>query len=120
MKNILGYIAVCLLYCAVYDGVTLGAEDQPQVIEIHATRFSFAPAEITLTKGETITLDLTSEDVTHGLSIPELGVNATINKGKSTKVDVTPQQAGTFEGRCSHFCGVGHGSMLFSVHVKDK
>jgi cytochrome c oxidase subunit II len=95
-------------------------QQSPQVIEIHAKRFSFTPAEITLVKGETVTLALTADDSIHGLSIPELNVNATLNKGKTVKVDVTPSQTGTFSGQCNHFCGVGHGSMLFRVTVKDK
>jgi cytochrome c oxidase subunit II len=96
------------------------AQESPKVIEIHAKRFSFEPAEITLVKGETVTLALTADDATHGLSIPDLNVNATLNKGKTVRVEVTPQQAGTFNGQCNHFCGVGHGSMLFKVTVKDK
>jgi cytochrome c oxidase subunit 2 len=119
-KTIVRYIAVLVLCLAAFQRSAIHAEEQPQVIEIHAKRFSFTPAEITITKGEKVTLSLTSDDVTHGLVIPELGVNATIPKGKATKVDVTPQQAGTFKGQCGHFCGVGHASMLFSVQVKDK
>ncbi len=67
-----------------------------------------------------MTLEFTAEDTTHGLKIPELGVDMESGKGKVTRVEVTPQQAGTFEGRCSHFCGVGHGSMVLSVTVKEK
>jgi cytochrome c oxidase subunit 2 len=120
IKNIIRYVAVFILCLAAYERPAIQAQEQPQVIEIHAKRFSFTPAEITITKGETVTLALTSDDVTHGLVIPDLGVNATIPKGKVTKVVVTPQQAGTFKGQCGHFCGVGHASMVFSVQVKDK
>lgn len=119
-KNIIGCLLVFLLCLAAYDKAPMHAQEQSRVVEIHAKRFSFSPAEISLTKGEKVTLAFTSEDTTHGLLIPELGVNATIPKGKVTKVEVTPQQAGTFQGRCSRFCGVGHGSMVFSVVVKDK
>jgi cytochrome c oxidase subunit 2 len=120
IKNIIRYVAVFILCLAAYERPAIHAQEQPQVIEIHAKRFSFTPAEITITKGETVTLALTSDDVTHGLVIPDLDVNATIPKGKVTKVVVTPQQAGTFKGQCGHFCGVGHASMVFSVQVKDK
>ena len=120
MKNIVRLIAVVVLCLAACEWAPTHAQEQPRVIEIHAKRFSFTPAEITIDKGETVTLSLTAEDTTHGLSIPDLGVNVTIMKGKATTVEVTPQQAGTFEGRCNHFCGVGHGSMVFSVQVKDK
>jgi cytochrome c oxidase subunit 2 len=119
-KNIIRCLLVFLLCLAAYQRAPIhAAEEQPRVIQIHAKRFSFTPGEITITKGEKVTLALTSDDTTHGLSIPDLGVNATILKGKVTNVEVTPQQAGTFKGMCSHFCGVGHGTMVFSVLVKD-
>jgi cytochrome c oxidase subunit II len=120
MKYVVRYLVVFLLSFTAFEKPAIHAQDQPQVIEIHAKRFSFTPAEITLTKGEKATLSLTSDDVTHGLVIPDLGVNVTIPKGKVTKVEVTPQQAGTFHGQCGHFCGAGHASMTFSVEVKDK
>src|SRR5271155_4635727 len=120
MKNTVCRTAVVVLGLAVCGGLFTSAQDQPRVIEIHAKRFSFTPAEITIVKGEAVTLSVTAEDATHGLSIPELGVNATFPKGKPTTINLTPQQAGTFEGRCNHFCGVGHGSMVFKVEVTDK
>jgi cytochrome c oxidase subunit II len=120
MKNIVFSIAAVFLSLAVYKWAPVHAQEQPRVIEIHAKRFSFTPAEISITKGETVTLSITSQDATHGLAIPELGVNLTLMKGKVVKVEVTPQQAGTFEGRCNQFCGVGHGTMVFTVLVKDK
>ncbi len=120
MKNIVRLIAVVVLCLAACEWAPTQAQEQPRVIEIHAKRFSFTPAQITIDKGETVTLSLTAEDTTHGLSIPDLGVNVTLMKGKATTVEITPQQTGTFEGRCNHFCGAGHGSMVFSVQVKDK
>jgi cytochrome c oxidase subunit 2 len=116
MKSFLRCSLIIFSLCA----ATIHAQDSPKVIEIHAKRFSFTPSEITLVKGETVTLDLIADDTVHGLSIPDLNVNATINKGKETRVEVTPSQTGTFNGQCNHFCGVGHGSMLFKVTVKDK
>jgi cytochrome c oxidase subunit II len=118
MKLILCSILFALVTCAAGTHPILYAQDSPKVIEIHAKRFSFTPAEITLKKGEKVTLALTADDTTHGLSIPELNVNVTLNKGKTTNVDVTPTQTGTFHGHCSHFCGVGHGSMTFTVTVE--
>ena len=120
MKSIIRYLTVVILCCSFYGRCSIQAEDQPRVIEIHAKRFSFMPAEITLTKGERVTLSLIADDTVHGLLIPDLGVNVTLPKGKVTKVDVTPQEVGTLHGQCSHFCGVGHASMVFSVEVKEK
>jgi cytochrome c oxidase subunit 2 len=92
----------------------------PQRFTIAAKRFSFRPEEITVQKGRAVTLELTSLDVTHGLKCKELGFNVTIHKGQTTEVEFTPVEAGRFVGRCSHFCGIGHGSMTLVINVVDK
>ena len=88
-------------------------------IEIRAHRYTYEPHEITLTKGQPVTLVLSSEDVTHGLMIPELGVKVEIHKGEPTEVSLTPQQTGTFQGQCAYFCGPGHGNMKLTIHVEE-
>ncbi|WP_035348212.1 cupredoxin domain-containing protein [Edaphobacter aggregans] len=98
---------------------TGNAQETGRTIEIHARRFSFEPAEITLQKGETVTLKLVSEDVAHSLVIKELGVNREVSKGHDQEVTVTPDKVGDFQGKCGRFCGSGHGSMKLTVHVKE-
>ena len=119
MKRI-GWAAV-FLQCAVFiQGVSAAvAQDAARSIEIHAKRFSFSPAEITLNKGETVKLVLTSDDVTHSLVIPDLHVNALASKDHSAEVTITPEKVGDFKGKCGHFCGKGHGSMTFVAHVTN-
>ena len=51
---------------------------EPKVIEITAKRFAFSPNEITLKKGETVKLRIVSEDVTHGLYLKPLKIDADI------------------------------------------
>jgi cytochrome c oxidase subunit II len=96
------------------------AQSSPTRIEIHAKRFSFEPAEITISKGEAVTLALTSDDVPHSLLVEGLHINSTVTKGHVTEVTLTPETVGAFKGRCGRFCGSGHGSMLFIVHVVEK
>ncbi|HEX3438619.1 MAG TPA: cupredoxin domain-containing protein [Pseudacidobacterium sp.] len=91
-----------------------------RTITIHAKRYKFMPEEITLTKGEQVKLILISDDVAHGLAVKGLGLRADMPKHKQVEVTVTPDQAGDFPGTCSRFCGAGHGSMKFLVHVVDK
>lgn len=106
---------VLIIFCASLSF----AQSSPRRIEIHAQRFSFVPAEITVKKGETVTLALTSNDVPHSLLIKDLNINGAMTKGHVTEVNFTPQTVGDFKGRCGRFCGSGHGSMLFVVHVVD-
>ncbi len=91
----------------------------PQVIEVKAKRFAFAPAEITLKKGEPVVLRLNSEDVVHGLYLKPLKIDAEITPGTATDVKVTPDQVGKFVAICDHFCGSGHGNMHLVVNVVE-
>ncbi|HET9742194.1 MAG TPA: cupredoxin domain-containing protein [Terriglobales bacterium] len=91
----------------------------PQVIELKAKRFAFTPGEITLKKGEPVILRLSSDDVTHGLYLKPLKIDADITPGKTTDVKVTPEQVGKFVAICDHFCGAGHGNMHLVVNVVE-
>jgi cytochrome c oxidase subunit 2 len=92
----------------------------PRTIELTAQRFAFEPNEITVKKGQPVILVIKSKDVIHGLVIEDLGVRTTeVKKGEGTEVKFDPETTGTFEGKCAHFCGKGHGSMKMTVHVAD-
>ena len=93
------------------------AEETGRTIEIHARRYAFSPADITVKKGETVRLKLISDDVPHSLLIKDLGINQTITKGKPAEISLTPAKAGDFHGECGRFCGAGHGNMTIAVHV---
>ena len=49
-----------------------GAESV-RTITVHAKRYKFLPAEITVSKGEPVRLILISDDVDHGLAVRDLG-----------------------------------------------
>jgi cytochrome c oxidase subunit II len=93
------------------------AQETNKTLEVHARRYTFEPAQITVKKGEAVRLKLFSDDVPHSLLIKDLGVDQTITKTHPVEVTITPQQAGDFHGQCGRFCGSGHGRMLFTVHV---
>jgi cytochrome c oxidase subunit II len=95
------------------------AQDSPKVVTITARRFEFSPSQITLVKGETVTLRVTSEDVTHGLFLRPLGIDEQITPGGTHDITVTPQVAGTYRAICDHFCGAGHGGMKMTIVVQD-
>ena len=106
--------ALCL---AATMGARSYAQGTGRTIEIHAHRFAFEPAEITLRKGETVQLRLVSDDVPHSLLIGDLGINEAASKGHPGEAILTAKKAGDFHGRCGRFCGSGPGRMQFTVHV---
>ncbi len=93
------------------------ADADPQVIEIHAKKYEFVPAEITLKKGVPVKLKLASDDVLHSIVISGLHINELMKVGEVSEIAVTPTETGDFKGVCGKFCGAGHGKMLFTVHV---
>lgn len=96
------------------------AEPSPQTITVHAKKFSFVPAEITVKKGDPVKLVVISDDVPHSLVVKELNVNVAVAKAHPGETTFTPEKTGDFKGMCGRFCGMGHGSMQFTVHVTDK
>lgn len=93
------------------------AQAAPQRIEISAMRFSYAPNVITVKKGQPVVLVLKSMDVSHGLRVRELNIDMKVKAGETAEVTFTPDKVGDFKGHCTVFCGSGHGSMTFLVHV---
>src|SRR5882762_2663564 len=86
-------LVICL---SVMLGHTAHARGSPRVIEITAKRFGFTPDQVTLKKGETVTLRLHSEDVTHGFFMRKLKIDAEVEPGKTTDVTITPEVAGSY------------------------
>lgn len=88
------------------------------VITIHARRYHFSPANITLTQGQPVKLVFVSDDVTHSLTVTDLGLEVRIKKNRSSDVFLTPSKVGNFQGVCSIYCGTGHDQMKLRIHVE--
>jgi cytochrome c oxidase subunit II len=93
-------------------------DDQPKVIEIHAKRFEFEPKEVHLAKGESVTLAVTSDDVTHGFFSRPLHFDEDLAPGKTVSIPLAPAQPGTYTVICDHYCGSGHGGMKMVIVVE--
>jgi cytochrome c oxidase subunit II len=95
------------------------AAGEPKAIAVIAKRYEFSPKEITLNVGETVKLELRTDDVTHGFFVKPLGIDEVIVPGKTTEVVLTPRTAGRYTTICDHFCGGGHGAMKMTIVVVD-
>jgi cytochrome c oxidase subunit 2 len=100
-------------------GVTIVAqESQPRVVTISAKRFEFTPNQITLKRGEPVTLRVSAEDRDHGFYQKSLGIELDLTPDHASEVTITPQTAGRFVAICDHFCGSGHGNMKMVINVE--
>jgi cytochrome c oxidase subunit 2 len=112
-------LALITLLLAVSAPRPVRADQSVRTIDITAKRFEFTPNQITLKKGETVKLRLTSADVTHGFFHRAFKIDEVIEPGKTTEVTLTPQTVGTFTTICDHFCGVNHGAMKMTIVVTE-
>ncbi len=76
-------------------------------VEIHivAKQWVFEPSEIVVKKGQKVTLIVSSADVYHGFMIEAYGINEVIPPSGTVKITFVADKAGTFEYRCSVYCG---------------
>jgi cytochrome c oxidase subunit 2 len=70
-----------------------------------------------LPKGETVQFLLTSRDVIHSFWVVPFLMKQDVIPGRTNVFEVTPNQEGTFRGKCAELCGVDHSRMLFNVKV---
>lgn len=82
-------------------------------------QYTWEPSVIKVKQGEGVRLRIKSEDVLHGIVIPELGVdNIDIPAGETKIVEFTADKKGRFEFLCSTFCGDRHIDMTGVIIVE--
>ncbi|MEV6649835.1 cytochrome c oxidase subunit II [Streptomyces sp. NPDC051219] len=70
-----------------------------------------------LPKGEKVRFILSSNDVIHSFWVVPFLFKQDVIPGHTNVFEVTPNQEGTFKGKCAELCGVDHARMLFNVKV---
>ncbi len=85
---------------------------------ITAKQWDFVPSTITVNKGDTVKLSITSADVTHGFRLAAFGVNENLSPGSTVHVEFVADKVGNHSFICSVFCGHGHSVMSGTLIVK--
>ncbi len=84
---------------------------------ILAKQWQFSPGEIEVNKGDKVILNIKSIDVTHGVAIPNFGINEVLSPGKEVRIEFIADKEGTFYFSCSVSCGAGHSGMRGKIVV---
>ena len=84
---------------------------------IEAKQFEFNPSTITVNKGDKVKLTITSIDVTHGFSLPDFNIVATLSPGNTVVKEFMADKVGSFVFQCSVYCGSGHSGMRGTLIV---
>ena len=86
---------------------------------ITAKNYDFNPAVITVKKGEKVRLIITATDRDHGIKIAGYDIDQVRKKGDPTIIEFTADKAGTFDFKCSMYCGMGHRKMKGKLIVEE-
>ena len=73
---------------------------EPPVVSISAQQFVFTPREVTLRRGETVTLRVTSADRIRHFSSTELGFKVDLRPDQLHDITFTPEKRGRFIAIC--------------------
>ena len=63
-------------------------------------KYGFNPTDITVKKGETVTLNLTSDSEFHSFTVDSLGIDVEVDAGTTEEITFTFAEAGTFDLIC--------------------
>jgi len=121
MKQMVSMTLIGLLLIGVntFGEMVAGARPAERTIHLAAKKFEFTPGEINAKKGESIVLEVTSEDVTHGFNLPDFGVRGDVKPGVVARFHFTPDKTGQFTFTCDVFCGSGHEEMSGTLRVTE-
>ena len=100
---------------------TARAEAADVRFDVTAKRYEFLPDHIDVTEGDRVTLVVRSEDTAHGIGIKRLGIAEEIPRGgQAVTLTFTAPAPGSYEMKCSEYCGRGHDRMRGTLVVRPR
>jgi cytochrome c oxidase subunit 2 len=82
--------------------------------------WAFAPNEVRIPAGSTVTFVATSKDVVHGLLIAGVHVNVMLLPGQVSKVTARFDRPGEYPMICHEYCGIAHHTMWGKLIVEPR
>jgi plastocyanin len=96
--------------------VHAGAPRQ-RTFRLDASQYEYSPVEIDVNPGDTITIELVSTDVVHGLYVDDYGISVTADPGQTATLTFVADKSGSFRFRCNVTCGALHPFMIGKLNV---
>jgi len=90
---------------------------QARTYRIDARQFAYSPSEIKVNAGDTVTLQLVSTDVVHGLYIDDYAISVEADPGQTATLTFVANKPGSFRFRCNVTCGAMHPFMIGKLTV---
>lgn len=122
-------------YGAMAQPALMGEQPEPDqndvVVDVEAYQWGWAfhypnhenvstDTRIVLPVDTQVYFRVTSRDVVHSFSVPEMGLKQDAFPGEEAVIMTRTTEQGTFQGYCAEFCGVSHAKMTFTVDVMSQ
>jgi heme/copper-type cytochrome/quinol oxidase subunit 2 len=88
-----------------------------RTFKIGASQYVYNPGEISVNPGDTVTIELVSTDVVHGLYVDGYGISVTSDPGQTAELTFVADKPGSFRLRCNVTCGAMHPFMIGKLYV---
>ncbi|MFG6113999.1 cytochrome c oxidase subunit II [Halobacillus sp. MO56] len=114
-----------------YDVSYIGASSDDNAVHVNVTgeqfRWTFEYENgkethdtLVLPEDREVIFHLTSKDVIHSFWVPKLAGKIDVLPGEETRLKVTPEETGTYQGKCAEYCGTLHADMRFETEVIEQ
>ena len=90
---------------------------QERIFRIDARQFAYYPSELRVNAGDTVTLQLVSTDVVHGLYVDGYDISVEADPGQTATLTFVADKPGSFRFRCNVTCGAMHPFMIGKLTV---
>src|SRR5512139_1117822 len=90
---VLPLLAILILIVPLPAGAQSPAEN---VFHVEASRFAYTPSILKVNQGDRVTIDLTSKDVVHGLSIDGYDLEISADPGQTAHLTFIADRPGTY------------------------
>ena len=93
------------------------ASPTQRTFRVEASQFAYQPGTLEVNAGDTVTIQLVSQDVVHGLYVDGYGVSVTADPGQTASLTFIADRSGSFRLRCNVTCGALHPFMVGKFQV---
>jgi heme/copper-type cytochrome/quinol oxidase subunit 2 len=93
------------------------ATPQERSFEVDARQYAYSPSELQVNQGDTVSIQLVSTDVVHGLYIDGYDISVEADPGQTTTLTFIANKSGSFRFRCNITCGAMHPFMIGKLTV---
>ena len=90
---------------------------QERTFVIDARQYAYSPSELKVNAGDTVTIQLVSTDVVHGLYVDDYNISVEADPGQSATLTFIADKSGSFRFRCNLTCGAMHPFMIGKLTV---